>query len=111
MPTQGRNYCRGVGVTPPRLYLVGYIHAISSGKLKKKFKCLGLERNSCRKTFDKFTKILLKNAKQAPPPPAATSFPEFRMRTKGREEKALVWAGHVIWAYLTATRQVVAKYS
>ena len=72
MPSQGRNYRRGGGGGSdhplPRLYLVGYIYAISSGKLKKKFMCLGLERNSCRKTFDKFTKILLKNSKQAPPP-------------------------------------------
>jgi hypothetical protein len=33
----------------------------------------------------------------------------FRVRTS--EEKALVWAGHVIGACLTATRQGVATYS
>ena len=68
MPSQGRNYRRRVGVTPPPslsrwIYPCNFV-----GQIKKKFKCLGLERNSCRKTFDKFTKILLKNAKQAPPP-------------------------------------------
>jgi hypothetical protein len=41
----------------------------------------------------------------------ATSFPGLSCEDERSEKKALVWVGHVIWAYLTATRQGVAKYS
>jgi hypothetical protein len=44
----------------------------------------------------------------------STSFPGLSYEDEGRDEKALVWAGHVTtqkWQYLTATRQGVAKYS
>jgi hypothetical protein len=35
----------------------------------------------------------------------------FRVRTSGEKRKPSSGPGHVIWAYLTATRQGVAKYS
>ena len=43
-----------------------------------------------------------------------TSFPGLSYEDEVRDEKALVWAGHVTtqkWQYLTATRQGVARYS
>jgi hypothetical protein len=42
---------------------------------------------------------------------ASTSFPGLSCEDEGREEKALVFDDHVIWAYLAATRQEVASHS